>query len=159
MDRLIAVTGATNLDVFPRRENHFWRDQLRALRQNHTYAEIAGIIAERFNSGEWTDENAPTTSELIRDVFDGYDRTRSLATTEPAEETTIAEEHVREEPEFRQRGETPPPPPPASATTPPAAFSTPRPRRDPGTTLPTPGSTRGEGRRSHPVCDVLLLTA
>lgn len=150
VDRLIAVTGATNLDVYPRRENHFWRDQLRALREHdHTYSEIAEIIAERFRSGAWTDQTAPTTSELIRDVFDGYDRTRSIT----------AEEHVREEPGFDQREPTTPPPPSASAsaTTAQAPFNTPRPRHGPGTSLPTPGSTRGEGRRGHTVCDVLAL--
>lgn len=147
VERLIAVTGATNLAVFPRRENHFWRDQLRAFRGVYNHAQIAELIAERFNSGEWTDENAPTTSEQIRNVFAGYDRTISTTTTDTAE-------RIREEPEYRQRGETNPPllPPAASTSTRRETVKTPGARRDPATALPTP-NTRGEGRRGDPVCE------
>lgn len=112
VSRLVAVTGRANLNVRPRSENHFWMNTLQDLMEKHTYAEIAEIIAKEYADGKWNDETAPTTSELIRGVFAGYDRTKAassslgLAQGGPAS----AAGPSRQEPEPRQRDEATPAP-------------------------------------------------
>lgn len=79
VDTLYATAGRPNLRISPRSENHFWRDRLLEFAQIYNASQTAAAIAQKFASGEWTDQNVPMTSEPVRRVFDGYDRTRSVS--------------------------------------------------------------------------------